>query len=168
MAKGDSTGVSATSGAQPLGPSSTNPTDFKNWLWDYQSRHNQSDPNAFGALADEAKQKFGINRFNYNGTQSNNELDVPGEGKYKVIGGEGGPGQYWYKEGQNDNPVGPSGNWMQQMMGMFGGGMQGGRQYQQPMTRRTNVMGRAMGRPQTPIGPSGSAIGMQQTGRGQI
>lgn len=49
-----------------------------------------------------AKQFPGVNRFMYGATPSNNELNIGG--KYKVLGGEGGPGAYWYRPGMNDAP----------------------------------------------------------------
>lgn len=52
-----------------------------------------------------AKQFPGVNRFMYGQTPSNNELNIGG--KYKVLGGEGGRGAYWYRPGMNDAPGAP-------------------------------------------------------------
>lgn len=53
----------------------------------------------------------GVSRFNYgaNGGLSNNEFNINGE-KFKVLGGEGTPGAYWYKPGTNDAAPGGTGS----------------------------------------------------------
>jgi hypothetical protein len=53
-------------------------------------------------------QGFKVKRFDYgkDGGLSNNELDLPGIGKYKVLGAEGTPGAYWYVPGTDDSAPG--------------------------------------------------------------
>ena len=50
---------------------------------------------------------LGGDRFMYGQTPCNNELTIAGT-KFKVLGGEGTPGAYWYEPGTNDSPYGGS------------------------------------------------------------
>lgn len=54
-------------------------------------------------------QGFNVDRYDYGkaGGLSNNELNVPGVGKYKVLGGEDSPqSAYWYEAGTDDSAPG--------------------------------------------------------------
>jgi hypothetical protein len=63
--------------------------------------------NIEGLTAALKQQGFNVDRFKYNGgVLSNNELNLPGVGKYKVIGAENTPGAYWYQPGTNDSASG--------------------------------------------------------------
>lgn len=69
---------------------------------DWQKTHPVSE--GIGPIADALK-KAGLSsgRFDYgNGNLSNNEVTVGGK-PYKVLGGEGTPGAYWYVPGTNDS-----------------------------------------------------------------
>jgi hypothetical protein len=58
-------------------------------------------------LANELKTRFGIDRYNYNGTPSNNEFLINGE-KVKVMGAEDSGSPYWFAYGSDDGGGGPS------------------------------------------------------------
>lgn len=44
---------------------------------------------------------YNVSPYMYGATPSNNEVNLNGE-KYKLLGGEGTPGAYWYQAGMND------------------------------------------------------------------
>lgn len=81
----------ATGGADP---------QIASFIANWQQSHAPTE--GIAPLADAiAKQFPGVSRFMYGQTPSNNELSIGGQ-KYKVLGGEGGPGAYWYQPGTND------------------------------------------------------------------
>lgn len=84
-------------------PTGANP-QIEAFIADYKSKHPASEGIAPLAAA-VAKQFPGVGRFDYGaqGGLSNNELNIPGYGKYKVLGGEDSPSSaYWYVPGTND------------------------------------------------------------------
>ena len=75
------------------------------FIREWQSSHPSSE--GIGPLAAALQQKFGIGRYMYGSTPSGNEILLNGQ-KYKVIGAEGTPGQYWYQPGMDDSaPAAP-------------------------------------------------------------
>lgn len=66
----------------------------------WQQSHPASE--GIGPLADALK-SYGVTRYDYGGTPSNNELMIGGQ-KFKVLGAEGTPGQYWYTGGDDSAP----------------------------------------------------------------
>ena len=77
------------------------------FIANWQATHDPKEGIAPLAAALKA-QGLGGDRFKYEGgVLSNNELDIGG--KYKVLGGEGTAGAYWYKPGMNDLPGGGGG-----------------------------------------------------------
>lgn len=75
--------------------------DIQAFIANYQQTHPVSE--GIGPLAAAIKAKYPtVSRYMYGQTPSNNELNIGGE-KYKVLGGEGGPGAYWYSPGMDDS-----------------------------------------------------------------
>ena len=70
------------------------------FIREWQQSHPSSE--GIGPLAQQLQQRFGIGRYMYGGTPSGNEILLNGQ-KYKVIGAEGTPGQYWYQPGMDDS-----------------------------------------------------------------
>jgi hypothetical protein len=84
-------------------PGSSPKIQPRQFIADWQQSHSPSE--GIGPMAAAAAQQFpDVSRFMYGATPSNNELNLGGE-KFKVLGGEGTPGAYWYKPGTNDGPA---------------------------------------------------------------
>lgn len=82
-------------------------TSAADFIKQYQSTH----PVSEGVQPLYAAMKaagYNVSPYMYGNTQSNNEITLDGQ-KYKILGGEGTPGAYWYGAGQNDGGGGASG-----------------------------------------------------------
>lgn len=92
---GQGAGAPAAGGVDPK---------IQGFIANWQQTHPVSE--GIGPLADAiAKQFPGVTRHMYGDTASNNELNIGGQ-KYKVLGGEGTAGAYWYQPGMNDSAGG--------------------------------------------------------------
>lgn len=78
--------------------------DPQAFIQQWQASHSPSE-GIEGLAAALKANGFSGERFMYGNTPSNNELVIDGQ-KFKVLGGEGTPGAYWYKPGMNDSPGG--------------------------------------------------------------
>jgi len=86
---------------------SSNTTDAIAFIRQWQQAHPQASPQAFEELATALKNQFGIDRWNVNGTPSNNEFNIGGQ-KIKAYS-EGG--NSWYDPaGLSDDGGGAFGN----------------------------------------------------------
>lgn len=84
--------------------------------------HKQGKAGILKALQDAG---YDASDYLYNGVSSGNEINLGGE-KYKVLGGEGGPGSYWYQAGMDDSPGGGGGGLMNPLSGYSGFAQTGG------------------------------------------
>ena len=106
----------------------------QDFIRNYQSSNSSS--GGIGGLST-ALQNAGYNtpRYMYGNTPSNNELMVDNQ-KYKVLGAEGTPGQYWYTGGDDSAPGQSQQN--QQNQGMSPGMMQMIQQFLQQFNQGGN------------------------------
>lgn len=92
------------SSAPSSAPAATADPKVAAFIQDWQASHPVSE--GIGPLATAIAQQFPtVSRHMYGQTPSNNELSIGGQ-PYKVLGGEGGPGAYWYKPGTDDSAPG--------------------------------------------------------------
>jgi hypothetical protein len=74
--------------------------DALSFIKQWQASH-PATRDSYLELANELKTRFGIDRYNYNGTPSNNEFLINGE-KVKVMGAEDSSSPYWFAYGSDD------------------------------------------------------------------
>lgn len=121
------TGMNWAPGAGPSGQPADKATVLK-FIADWQASH-PATTQSFQQLADALKSQFGVDRFDYNGTPSNNEFVIDGE-KVKVLAGEDSGSPSWFAYGSDDGG-GPNGgnNAFQLAPGYTIGDINGGGQY---------------------------------------
>lgn len=92
--------------------------NVQDFIKQYQAAHPVSE--GLGPISAAMKQAgYNVSPYMYGNTASNNEVNLNGE-KYKLLGGEGTPGAYWYQAGMNDGGGGMAGMrpWMSAHSGM--------------------------------------------------
>lgn len=91
----------------PPAPSAGPGGDPLAFIRQWQGSHSPGE--GIGPLANAlASGGYGVPRYMYGSIPSNNELVLNGQ-KFKVLGADGTPGQYWYTGGDDSPPVGAAG-----------------------------------------------------------